>query len=63
MRRTQRRNIETRWIVSHKFERGAKDKTFKARNLKFETIQMTKTKICNIPSRLLADSTLSIFPI
>jgi len=44
MRRTQRRNIETRWIVSHKFERGAKNKTFKARNLKFETIQMTKNQ-------------------
>ena len=63
MRRTQSQNIETRWIVSHKFERGAKNKTFKARNLKFETIQMTKTKICKIPSRLLGDSTFSIFPI
>jgi hypothetical protein len=63
MRRTQSQNIETRWIVSHKFERGAKNKTFKAQNLKFETIQMTKTKICKIPSRLLANSMFSIFPI
>jgi hypothetical protein len=63
MRRTQRQNIETRWIVSHKFEKGAKNKNFEARNVKFETIQMIKAKICKIPSQLLADSMFPIFPI
>ena len=63
MRRTQSQIIEARWIVSHNVEKGAKNKNFEARNLKSETIQMTKTKICKIQSQLLANSMFSIFPI